>query len=151
MHVAMLCDYPLDRPQAPDGREQEATPVINLIAALSRLDIRLSIIGVYKSLEKDERTSLSANCILYRLRAPRFSGMPVAFFPRVLRIHSLLRALKPDIVHGQGTEREYAAAAVLSGFSNVITVHGILREVHRVTRPPLFSPAHAGRWVESLV
>jgi len=151
MHVAVLCDYPLERPETAGGRDQEATPVVNLIAALSRLDIRLSIIGVYKSLKKDERASLSANCIIYRLRAPKYSGMPVAFFPRVRRIHSLLRALKPDVVHGQGTEREYAAAAVLSGFPNVITVHGILREVHRVIRPPLLSPAHAGRWVESVV
>jgi glycosyltransferase involved in cell wall biosynthesis len=149
MHIAMLCDYPLDHQGAATGREREATPVVNLIAALSRLNIRLSIIGVYKSLQNDERINLSTNCVIHRLRAPKYSGMPVAFFPRLLRIRALLRALQPDLVHGQGTEREYAAAAVLSGFPHVVTVHGILREVHRVTRPQLISPEHVGRWVES--
>jgi glycosyltransferase involved in cell wall biosynthesis len=33
----------------------------------------------------------------------------------------------------------------------VVTVHGILREVHRITRPPLLSAQHLGRWIESFV
>jgi glycosyltransferase involved in cell wall biosynthesis len=42
-------------------------------------------------------------------------------------IRRLLKDLKPDIVHGQGTERECAMAAVLSGFPNVLTIHGNMR------------------------
>lgn len=39
----------------------------------------------------------------------------------------LLREIQPDIVHGQGTERDCAMAAVLSGFPNIITLHGNMR------------------------
>jgi glycosyltransferase involved in cell wall biosynthesis len=39
----------------------------------------------------------------------------------------LLKEIQPDIVHGQGTERDCAMAAVLSGFANIITLHGNMR------------------------
>jgi glycosyltransferase involved in cell wall biosynthesis len=42
-------------------------------------------------------------------------------------IRSLCAEIKPDIVHGQGTERDCAIAAVLSGFPNIITLHGNMR------------------------
>lgn len=40
---------------------------------------------------------------------------------------SLIREINPDIVHGQGTERDCAISAVLSGFPNVLTLHGNMR------------------------
>jgi glycosyltransferase involved in cell wall biosynthesis len=44
----------------------------------------------------------------------------------------LLKEIQPDIVHGQGTERDCAMAAVLSGFPNIITLHGNMRIIaHR--------------------
>lgn len=39
----------------------------------------------------------------------------------------VIREIKPDIVHGQGTERECALAAVFSGYPNVLTLHGNMR------------------------
>jgi glycosyltransferase involved in cell wall biosynthesis len=49
------------------------------------------------------------------------------FTGAVLSIRKLLREIKPDIVHGQGTERECALAAVFSGYPNVLTLHGNMR------------------------
>jgi glycosyltransferase involved in cell wall biosynthesis len=40
---------------------------------------------------------------------------------------SLIRDINPDIVHGQGSERDCALSAVLSGFPNVLTIHGNMR------------------------
>jgi glycosyltransferase involved in cell wall biosynthesis len=40
---------------------------------------------------------------------------------------NLLKEIQPDIVHGQGTERDCAMAAVLSGLPNIITLHGNMR------------------------
>ncbi|MES2995298.1 MAG: glycosyltransferase family 4 protein [Verrucomicrobiota bacterium] len=51
----------------------------------------------------------------------------------ILSVRRLLKSIRPDIVHGQGTERECALAAVLSGFPNVLTIHGNMR-VH-ASRP----------------
>ena len=44
-----------------------------------------------------------------------------------LATRRLIRQLNPDIVHGQGTERDCAMEAVLSGFPNVLTIHGNMR------------------------
>jgi len=49
------------------------------------------------------------------------------FAGAVLAVRKLLKAINPDIVHGQGTERECALAAVFSGFPNVLTLHGNMR------------------------
>jgi glycosyltransferase involved in cell wall biosynthesis len=40
-----------------------------------------------------------------------------------------LREIQPDIVHGQGTERDCAMCAIYSGFPNVLTIHGNMRTV----------------------
>ena len=50
-----------------------------------------------------------------------------------------LQELKPDIVHAQGTERDCALAGVYSGFPNIITIHGNMREVAKALRAPFFS------------
>lgn len=54
-------------------------------------------------------------------------------------IRARLRAIGPDIVHGQGTERYCALAAVKSGFPNVLTIHGNMRSVAQVNRARPFS------------
>ena len=49
------------------------------------------------------------------------------FIGCALATRELIYKLKPDIVHGQGTERDCAMAAVLSGCPNVLTIHGNMR------------------------
>jgi hypothetical protein len=45
-----------------------------------------------------------------------------------------LRTLQPDLVHGQGTERDCALSAIFSGFPNVVTIHGNMAELARTHR-----------------
>ena len=45
----------------------------------------------------------------------------------VRAVRELLEEIQPDIVHGQGTERDCALAAVFSGYPNVLTIHGNMR------------------------
>jgi glycosyltransferase involved in cell wall biosynthesis len=45
----------------------------------------------------------------------------------VLACRRLIAKIQPDIVHGQGTEKECALAAMLSGVTNVVTLHGNMR------------------------
>jgi glycosyltransferase involved in cell wall biosynthesis len=55
-------------------------------------------------------------------------GMGRSLFAGAIRsIREIITEIKPDIVHGQGTERECALAAVFSGFPNVLTLHGNMR------------------------
>jgi glycosyltransferase involved in cell wall biosynthesis len=50
-----------------------------------------------------------------------------------------LKEIRPDIVHGQGTERDCAISAVLSGFPNVVTIHGNMAELARRFKAPIGS------------
>ena len=88
---------------------------------------------------------------LYRIPSPPGSGSPTFFLWRRHLILKELARIKPDIVHGQGTEAEYALTAVTSSFPHVITFHGIMDRVQRVTPPPLFSLSHVPRWTEKYV
>lgn len=49
----------------------------------------------------------------------------------VLAIRRKLRELQPDVVHGQGTEKFAGISAALSGFPNLLTIHGNMRAVAR--------------------
>ena len=54
-------------------------------------------------------------------------------------VRTLLKRLAPDIVHGQGTERDCAISAVFSGYPNVVTIHGNMAELARIFRAPIRS------------
>ena len=59
-------------------------------------------------------------------RTPRARWQRLMFYRLdVARLINILRALQPDIAHGQGSGL-YADAAIASGFPHVITVHGII-------------------------
>ena len=88
---------------------------------------------------------------LHRLPCPQFSGSTTFFLWRRHLILQELARIHPDIVHGQGTEREYAFTAITSPYPNVITIHGIMHRVQRVTPPSLLSLDHVPRWMEKIV
>ena len=58
-------------------------------------------------------------------------GMGAGMIGRLLALRNYLRQTRPDLVHGQGTEREAALAAVLSGRPSVVTLHGNFREISK--------------------
>lgn len=66
-------------------------------------------------------------------------GMGGAFLGRALALVRAVKKLKPDVVHGQGTERESGVVAALSGFPSVITLHGHMRALARSMAAPRFS------------
>jgi glycosyltransferase involved in cell wall biosynthesis len=155
IRVAMLADYPI-----PEGIERSvglppsqgfvATPVVNLVEALGRRgDVSVDVVRIAKGVDSISRHDLSQGVRLHLLPVPRVSGMPVAFLPRLLAIRKYVRKLRCDVVHGQGTEAGYAWMATWLGLPNVITVHGILRLTHAVSRPPTLSVEHIGRWIET--
>lgn len=49
------------------------------------------------------------------------------FLGCALAVRKIIREIDPDIVHGQGTERDCAMSAVLSAYPNVLTLHGNMR------------------------
>jgi glycosyltransferase involved in cell wall biosynthesis len=70
---------------------------------------------------------LAENTWFHGLYVPKHGWMRTSYQGCIRRVRRQLKAIKPDIVHGQGTERECAISAVFSKMPNVITVHGNMR------------------------
>lgn len=153
LKVAMLFDYPVPDLASQLGIATAWHPgsflVRNVVGGLIESgQVRIDMVTTTKLLPGTRTIDMGERLRLHILGVPKFSGMPVGFVPRIRLLHRYLEQLEPDIVHGQGTEREFGIAAVTSRWPNVLTVHGILREIHKVTKPRWNSPEHIGRWVE---
>jgi glycosyltransferase involved in cell wall biosynthesis len=77
---------------------------------------------------------LGENIWFHLVQVPKIGWLRTGYQGCIRAVRQKLRTIRPDIVHGQGTERECGIAAALSGFPNVITLHGIMREQARLHR-----------------
>ena len=68
----------------------------------------------------------------HSLVVPKNGWMSSFYAGCIKATRNLIRELKPDIVHGQGTERDCAMSASHSGFPNVVTIHGNMAELNRL-------------------
>jgi len=75
---------------------------------------------------------LAPNIWYHGLHVPRSGWLRTGYQGCIRAVRSRVRAVKPDIVHGQGTERDCAICAVFSGMPNVITIHGNMAELARL-------------------
>jgi len=75
---------------------------------------------------------LAENIFFHSIHVPKIGWMQTLYQGCVRATRRVLRSIQPDIVHGQGTERDCALSAVLSGFPNVVTIHGNMREITRL-------------------
>ena len=76
-----------------------------------------------------------AENIHYRgLFVPKWGWMRTGYQGCFRAVRRELREIQPDIVHGQGTERDCAVSAVMSGFPNVLTIHGNMQSIARQIR-----------------
>jgi glycosyltransferase involved in cell wall biosynthesis len=82
---------------------------------------------------------LAPNIFFHSLVVPRIGWFRTAHQGCVRAARKKLRALRPDVVHGQGTEHDCAVSAVFSGFPNVLTIHGNMQLIARVNRARPFS------------
>jgi len=83
---------------------------------------------------------IAPNIFYHSLLVPKIGWLRTGYQGCIRAVRKKLRELEPDLVHAQGTERECAISAVLSGFPNVLTIHGNMRAVARAlgARPGSF-------------
>ena len=82
---------------------------------------------------------LAPNVWFHSLHVPKLGWLRTGYQGCIRAVRSKLRELRPDIVHGQGTERDCAITAVFSGFPNVLTIHGNMRLIAQVNDDRPFS------------
>ncbi|HZV36285.1 MAG TPA: glycosyltransferase family 4 protein [Verrucomicrobiae bacterium] len=89
-------------------------------------DIEVHVLsGTRQPMKSPEK--LASNIWFHSIYVPRLGWTATAFQGCVRAMRRKLKALQPDIVHGQGTERDCSLDAVFSGFPNVLTIHGNMR------------------------
>src|ERR1700682_4730772 len=82
---------------------------------------------------------LANNIWFHSLVVPKIGWMRTGYQGCIRATRKFLRPLRPEGVHGQGTERESAISAVFSGFPNVIPIHGNMRLIARINGARPFS------------
>lgn len=125
-----LRQYDLDQPWF-------STPVAALLEGFQSVEISAQIqVHVLSCTQRPMRSpeKLSENVFFHSLHVPKTGWMRTFYQGCIRAVRKKLREIQPDIVHGQGTERECAISAVFSGYPNVVTLHGIMREMARVLR-----------------
>ena len=80
-----------------------------------------------------ETIPLGANVYYHPILLPHWSYLRTLHSGPVLAVRRKLREIRPDIVHAQGTERWCAISAALAPYSKVLTIHGNLRLINRLT------------------
>jgi len=93
---------------------------------------------------------LAPNIFFHSLLVPKIGWMASFYQGCIRAARGKLRRIQPDIVHGQGTERDCAISAVFSGLPNVLTLHGNMRLIAQVNRAGPFSYFRLAAKLESL-
>jgi glycosyltransferase involved in cell wall biosynthesis len=75
---------------------------------------------------------LANNIWFHSLVVPKFGWLRTGYSGCILAVRKKLKEIQPDIVHGQGTERDCGISAIFSDFPNVITIHGNMAELARI-------------------
>jgi Glycosyltransferase Family 4 len=83
---------------------------------------------------------IADNMWYHAVVVPKIGWLRTLYQGCIRAVRKKLRAIQPDIVHGQGTERECAMCAIYSGFPNVLTIHGNMKAITQFHR---IWPAHA--------
>jgi glycosyltransferase involved in cell wall biosynthesis len=91
-------------------------------------------VHVISCLQKPVRSpkKIAPNIWYHGLHVPKIGWLRTAYQGCLRAVRKCLSDVQPNIVHGQGTERDCAFCAVLSGFPNVVTIHGNMAELARL-------------------
>src|SRR5882672_7247736 len=101
-------------------------------------EIELHIVSCTKT-PMSAPEKLADNIWFHLLHVKQWGWLRSLYSGCVGAIRKKLHEIQPAVVHGQGTERYCSLAAVLSGFPNVITIHGNMRPIAKINRARILS------------
>src|SRR5258708_8408495 len=103
--------------------------------------------------QKPVRTpvQVAANICSHSIVVPKWGWLRGGYLGCILAVRQQLRALQPDVVHAQGTERDCGMSAIFSGLPNVLTLHGNHGSLAKLNRAKPLSFAWLTARLESFV
>lgn len=84
-------------------------------------------------------TKLAENIWFHGLVVPKIGWVRTGYQGCIRAVRRKLKEIQPDIVHGQGTERDCAICAAFSGYPNVLTIHGNVGAIVKLLKIRRFS------------
>ena len=134
LRVALVGEYPISEESIQEGGIQSVTYAL-AHALARRPDIECHVIAAMNgATTKYRRVGALQVHYIRRLNLPRLVTQRIHDVPALVR---LIRSINPDVVHGEGQDRQ-ALAALGAGFPTVITPHGVLFiESHMMRRHAL--------------
>ena len=90
---------------------------------------------------------LAENIWFHSLHVPKIGWLRTGYAGCILAVRRKLIEIQPDIVHGQGTERDCAISAIASPYPKILTIHGNLRLIKKTIG---FRPFSA-LWLQSFL
>jgi glycosyltransferase involved in cell wall biosynthesis len=102
-------------------------------------DIEVHVLSCLQKVPISSPEKLADNIYYHALHVPNLGWMKTGYQGCIRAVRRELRGIQPDIVHGQGTERDCAVCAVFSGFPSIVTLHGVMASVHSATGAQPFS------------
>lgn len=97
-------------------------------------EIEVHVVSCLQKAPVSSPAKLADNIYYHALQVPNIGWMKTGYLGCIRAVRRKLREIQPDIVHGQGTERDCAMGAVFSGYPNVLTIHGNMRLVAEFLR-----------------
>jgi glycosyltransferase involved in cell wall biosynthesis len=140
MRIAILTTDNRDHHRKYDSKDPSFGPAIEgiLRGLATRPELEIHVIScTQKPMRSPEK--LADNTWFHLLQVPKIGWLRTGYQGCIRAIRRKLREVQPNLVHGQGTERECALSAVFSGFPNVITIHGNMGAIARTTKAPIGS------------
>lgn len=136
MKVAWVCEYPAslfpDRPALQPVPPSHPVPwVVVQAPRVAQSGIELHIITLSKHITRDDEF-VSDGMHFHFLKIPAVPRAALAYQWDRKRIHDCLRAIRPALVQGFGTESSFGYSAVSSPFPSVLMIQGIVSKITRV-------------------
>jgi glycosyltransferase involved in cell wall biosynthesis len=136
VRLAFLAPYPVSQLEphvkvAGDShREHPAAWIPGLIDSLVRFTSHELHVLTYSDLvDRDQYVQID-QVHYYILKRPRMKYRLASFFMiDSMKFGTHLRTIKPDLVHGHGTDSTYAYVAARCSFPYIITIQGILSQI----------------------
>ncbi len=125
-----------DKPEPYFGTAPEA--LLEGFKALGT-EVEIHVVSCLQQHPVSSPGKLADNIHFHALHVPKFGWLRTGYQGCIRAARRKLREITPDIVHGQGTERDCAISAVLSGFPNVLTIHGNMRMIAGLNNARPFS------------
>lgn len=121
------CRYDMERPFF-------GTAPAALLEGLAQLgdEIEVHVISCTKR-PMPAPPKLADNIWFHQVLVPHLGWGRTLFLGCAFAVRKVLRQIQPDLVHGQGTERDCAISTVLSGYPNLLTLHGIMGRISEFT------------------